>query len=652
MEKKIALSIVASLLLSHNIYAKDTPRKLDSIIVTANKIEENLQEVPISMTVFNEFAIEDRKIESVQDIASYTPNFTFFDKSGGYSMPTIRGISNSLPLGGFTQPVALIIDGIPISHSVGYNETLIDIERIEVLKGPQGTLYGKDAEAGVINIVTKQPNNETRGKLGVELGEDNKRQYSFSASGPIVKDKFYVGVSAKHYEKDGSIKNTLLGGYTNDKEHDYGKINLRYTPSDKLEISLISSKLQYDNGNIDYLRPYIPDDISMSTNEQGKDKSSTTAHALKISYDMDEYLFESITTYREAKLDSLQDFPSFNYYYQEKKDKYSQEFRVSNSSDIFKWVAGVYGDKSEVYNTSHVVGQSPIPSTAKLNSLGVFIHTDYAINDKFSIISGLRYDKDNIEYEKTTKKLDFSDSEISPKLSLKYQYDKNSMYYATISKGYRAGAYNTLDGYPAEYNSETLWNYEIGVKNRFFDNRVILNGSIFYMSIDDMQVRVYPIANSNLSYVDNVAKATSKGFEIGLSVKATDSLELFASYGYTNSVFDEYRDSKDDYSGNKNTYAPDYNYNIGFQYRGDQGYFARADLNGFGKTYFNNANTKSRDPYRLVNVKLGYEAGSYDIYFYGKNIFDKEHHSIGMFGGNGAILAPQRELGVQLAYRF
>ena len=113
----------------------------------------------------------------------------------------------------------------------------------------------------------------------------NKRQYTFSVSGPILKDQLFVGVSAKHYEKDGFINNTLLGGYTNDREHDYGRIHLRYTPADDLEISLISSKTEYDDGNIDYVIPYIAGDRNLSTDEQGYDKSSTQTHALKVSYD-------------------------------------------------------------------------------------------------------------------------------------------------------------------------------------------------------------------------------------------------------------------------------------------------------------------------------------------------------------------------------
>ncbi|WP_020588904.1 TonB-dependent receptor [Desulfobacter curvatus] len=658
LKRKIALIAVASLILSQNIYADENPQKLDSITVTAQKTEENIQEVPISMTVFDEVTIEDKKIESIKDIAPYTSNFVLLDKGSGYSAPSIRGISNTITTLS-SNNMSVMVDGIPVSYSHGFNETLMDIERVEVLKGPQGTLYGKEAQAGVINVITKKPDNETMGKIGVELGEDNKRQYTLSVNGPIVEDKLFVGVSAKHYEKDGFVKNTLLGEY-NDKENNYGKAHLRYTPSDNLEMSLISSKLKYDNKGKDYVGAIISaGDRSLSTDVLGYDKSSITSHALKVSYDINDYLLESITTYRNIKTDALRASANYDHDHNEEHDKYAQEFRISNSSDPFKWVAGVYTDKDEDENSSSYIYPtfvSPVRTTEESDSVGVFIHTDYAINDKFSFISGVRYDKDNKEYEdKTTNtKLELSNNEISPKVSLKYQHNQESMYYTTISKGYRAGGFWTYapSGYSPQYDEETLWNYEIGAKNSFFDNRLIVNAAIFYMKIDDMQVKVHPIAGSTQAYIDNAAKATSKGFEIELQGKLTDTIELFGTYGYTNVTFDDYKDSNGDYSGNKNIFAPEYNYSIGIQYRDTNGYFARVDVNGYGETYFDKENENSRDAYHLVNAKIGYETEHYDIYLYGKNIFDKEYNSVSMFGGGGIIYSPPREIGVQLTYRF
>ena len=616
------------------------------------------------MSVFDEFSIEDRKIQSIQDIAPHTSNFVLIDKIGGYFTPSIRGISHSLGYS-LSNPVSVVIDGIPVSNSAGFNETLMDIKRIEVLKGPQVTLYGKDAQAGVINVITKKPNNETQIKVKGDFGSDNKKQYSLSTSGPILKDKLFLGLSAKHYEKDGFIKNTLLGGYTNDKQNNYGRINLRSTPNDNLEISFISSKLKYDNGDVDFLISSNPKSKSISTNIKGYDKSSTTAHALKLSYDINNYLLESITSFRNQQVDTLQNYhfpPKMDFHFDINRDhdKFSQEFRISNSGDSFKYLVGIYADKEKLDESSSYIYptfSSPVSQTQESDSIGVFIHTDYTINNKLSFILGARYDKDNKGFEDkiSNTKLDLSDNEISPKISLKYKANKNSMYYASISKGYRAGGFHPYapSGYSKRYEREVLWNYEIGAKNSFFDNKFIVNSSIFYMDIDDMQVRFFPDPNSaRASIITNAAKASSKGFEIELNAKLADTLELFGSYGYTDATFDEYKDTKGDFSGNTNVYAPKYNYNLGIQYRANQGYFARADINGYGKTYFNRENTNSKDAYNLVNAKLGYETQNYDIYLYGKNIFDKEHNSVGLFSMGGVVYSPQREIGIQLAYRF
>jgi len=662
IQNKITLSLATAFILANNLHAKEI-QSLDTIMVTAQKTEENIQEVPISMTVFDEFSIEDRKIESIENIAPYTSNFLLLNKANNYYSPSIRGISQAQGYS-LSNPVSVVVDGIPVASSLGFNEILMDIKRIEVLKGPQSTLYGKETQAGVINVITKKPDNETRIKLQGELGSDNKKELSLSASGAIIEDKLFIGLSAKHYEKDGFIKNRTLGGFANDKEYDYGRLHFRYTPSDNLEISLISSKHKLDNGDGDFSFTSNPDNRSITSSVQGYDKSDTTSHALKISYDINDYLFESITTHREYKTDALQNYhfaPIYDFHALINKThkKTTQEFRLSNNSSSFKWLAGVYADKDKLDEDSSYVytfGAYPTQEIIDGDSLGVFVHTDYAMSDKLSFISGLRYDKDESSFEgkSSNTNLEISNNEISPKISLKYQYDKNSMYYATVAKGYRAGGFHPYapSTYPKQYDSEVLWNYEIGAKNSFLNNKLIVNSSIFYMDIDDMQVSVYPDVNSFKTYIDNAAQATSKGFEIELNAKLTDSLELFGSYGYMSAKFDEYKDTKGDYSGNNTIYAPKYNYNLGVQYRDNQGYFARADLNGYGKTYFNKENTLSRDAYNLVNAKIGYETENFDIYLYGKNIFDKKYDSIGMYGSTSVVYSEPREVGIQVAYRF
>jgi len=622
---------------------------LGNMTVSAQKTEENIQEVPISMTVFDEYDIQDMQIDSIKDIAKYTPNLLLFNKnSNGSLMPTIRGINTSY--GSTESAVGLFVDGVPMIGSSGLDAPIADVERIEVLKGPQGTLYGQGTESGVINIITKKPNNETKGKIAAKLGSDNLQEYTASVSGPIIQDTFYVRLSARHYEKDGYVYNAYLNENADDIKNDYGKITFRYNPTDNLDISLISSKVKYDNTGSPTGMANQKKRIKYTNDEYTK--TETELHALKVEYDFDKYKFESITTKKEQKDIWLMDYdftPNFTSHAQNDSvnETISQELRLSSSTDKLNWLIGFnyYDDDIDgKFKTLYGVDSFSVAR----EFYGFFTHLDYQLINQLSLIAGFRYDKHELNGKRAADNLDISYDEISPKVGLEYDFNNGSMVYTTVAKGYRpAGFYIwALDGYPKEFDKETIWSYEIGSKNSFLENRLTMNAALYYMKVDDMQVHLSITKYS--SYKDNAAKATSKGFEFDINYKSTDNLEFFASFGYNDTKFDEFKDKKGDYSGNYNVYAPKYNYNIGTQYRADQGYYARVDINGYGKMYLDVKNENSRDAYNLVSTKIGYEQEDHDIYLYANNLFDKEYDKV----GGGRTYSPPREIGVQLTYRF
>ncbi len=223
--------VVISILITINQSIADSEQSevsLDSITVTANKQEENIQDVPTSITAFDELILDDKNIDSVGELTDYVPNLILtYSGISGFARPAMRGI---LAQSGSGVSTAMFIDGIPVLSGYGYDDTLQNIERIEVLRGPQGTLYGKSAEAGVINIITLQPDNTFRGKVSVDGGEDYKKDVSLNVSGPIIQDKLFFGLSAQYYEKDGFIKNGYTGDEADNLSHWYGKGQLRWTP--------------------------------------------------------------------------------------------------------------------------------------------------------------------------------------------------------------------------------------------------------------------------------------------------------------------------------------------------------------------------------------------------------------------------------------
>lgn len=628
---------------------KEPEATLDSVTVTAQKTEENVQDVPISMTVLDSLEIEDRKIEKVTDIALATPGLSFVNMNfGGWTFPVMRGLGSNWTVASSTT---MFVDGIPVSNYMGFDEVLMDIERIEVLKGPQGTLYGKDTEAGAINIITRQPGNDVDGKVSMQLGSDDKRVYAFSTAGPIIKDKLFIRLSGRHYEKDGQIPNTYLGGMIDDQSNNYGKLQLRATPSDDLDISLISSFLKYGNDGPGYnsasaTAKEIPSDI------HGYDNSEIISHALKAKYSMGRYQIEGLVTQREYKGDGLTDldFSPLNYYHNQFESSYkrrSGEFRLSSVFGNLNWLIGIYGDNDKDLLKDNVANIQPQHRDDK--SIGLFAHGNYQITDELSFTGGIRYDYDDKTFQQGTNDLSNTYNALSPKVAVNYNLTESSMIYTTVSKGYKSGGFDLLapEG-QKEYDMETLINYEIGSKNTFLNNTLLINLALYYMDISDMQVSS-ELSQDGTTYVTNAASATSQGLELEITYRISSSLEIFGGLGINQTEFDEYSDLAGNYSGNTNTYAPKYTGNIGAQYRSSKGFFARCDLSGYGKTYLDKANKYERDAYALVNAKIGYEMDSFDIYLYADNLLDEKYDSRGEYM---VFYSQPQEIGMQLTYRF
>ena len=634
--------------------------ELESITVTANKQEEDARDVPSSMTVFNEIDLEDKMVDTLSGIADFTPGLEIVSYGCAMKLaPAMRGIYvDSMTR---SSSVGLYVDGIPVLDGTGFDEDLTDIARVEVLRGPQSTLYGKNAEVGVINIITKKPDNEFRGNVSAEGGEDNKRKLSFNISGPVAKNRFYIGLSGKHYEKDGFIENPETGETIDDRENNFGKVYLRWTPSDDLETNLIVSKVKYDNG-ANRMNVYGAKDREINTDLDAYDKPEVTLAALKIAYAInDKLLLDSVSTGRVYDEESANDFDYtnntlFHVFTDSEHKQLSQELRLSYSSSIFNLLTGCYLDKysTDIDKTRITFrGTSYVDQEEDGNSLGLFTHLTVMIGDQWNLIGGLRYDREERDFKDEIYAIDTDATwnEISPKIALRYQFDENLSFFANASKGYRAGGFNSWapDGYPLSYDEETLWSYELGTKTIFWKDRISFDATFYYMDIDDMQVDTY--LNAEDYFRANAAKATSIGVETQINAKVADALHLFAGFSYNDCTFDEYKDALGDYQDKHSTYTPQYDFNVGFQYRHANGFYAGATILGYGETYFNNTNTFSRDPYELVNARIGYEMNHVDFYLYGKNIFDKEYDSEGIYEYY-TVYSPPRELGLKIVYRF
>ncbi len=653
--------------------SKSNMLQFETITVTAQKAEENAREVPMGITVLDYQGIEDQGIESTVHIADFVPNLILVDNGvSAFYSPSMRGIHATVET--LTVTTGLYIDGVPVLVPAGYDDSLLNIERVEVLRGPQGTLYGKNTEAGAINIITRQPDNEFRGIVSADVGEDNKKQFTFSLSSPIQKDTLYFSLAGKSYEKDGYIENTQTGEPANDKKHWYGKLQLRWTPTDRLDITLIASRTQYDDGtnNVNLTEMGAaafelpaPEDRKISPDEPGYNKSSSDAQSMKIEYQISDTLSLTSVTANWVFKESVYgdwDFNPVKLMHFDNDREFSltsQEFRLASSAEELKWLLGIYFDQNK--NKFHTEGESMVPqmvSTTKYEYSGtanaIFGQATLPLTEKVRVTGGLRYEEQKADFENMVANTSFDGSwdEVSPKISVDYDIAPGFMTYASTTKGYRSGGFNpyAMDPEYETYDEEILMSHEVGFKSLLMDQHLSLNGTFFYLQIEDMQIS--QAISPSEAYVTNAAKASGTGVELELAATLTDSLGIEASYGTVDIRFDEFSDAVGDYEGNRSPYAPEYTYNVGAYYRSPGGIYVRGDLISCGRIYFDKRNEYARDAYQLVNAKVGYERENWDVYLYGKNVTDTEYNSEGFWDGFYTGYSEPREIGVKGTYRF
>lgn len=705
------------------------------ITVTAEKREENIQEVPVSVTAFSETQIEDAGIADVGELQTYIPNlsdFHFGPRGGSESHLLIRGVGSLLG----DSSVGFYVDDVSYLSGVSFNMTdFYDIERIEFLRGPQGTLYGRNALGGVINIITKKPTNDFDVRAGLSFGDYDYRKYHARLNVPVVMDKLFFSLSGSYSERDGFVENDLSGETVDFREGFSGRAKLRWMPSDSLDITLGVSGDRIRDGSyaIGPLEEIRENPYHVRHNfTDGYSDADQTREDLRVVYKTPGFTITSITGLLQHSLESMndQDFTPNDFAlndYKKDTDQITQELRFSSPDDNdspWKWIGGAYLYRKDMnidfddifrpdaYNFMSGGALSPLGLeieshdilTGDIDTYGgaLFGQVTYTVFDKLDLTAGIR-----LEYEKSEAKLrgdrevviggpgapmlplyladpvagpqlaplvyegptsrideDVDYSEWLPKFTVAYHLDEDVMTYATAAKGFRSGGFNMYlqgsdDPDDLIYGPEYSWNYELGIKSGWFDNRLIANAAVFYIDYEDQQV--LQLIGASQTITRNAAKSTSKGFEIELAAKPVQGLELIANYGYTDAAFDEYRDPKAGvvYDDNKVLMVPEHDYLLAAQYRyalnPSLTLFSRVELHGVGELYWDYANSEKQGAYELVNARIGAEFEHFDVYFWVKNLFEQEYETIAFeFPLLGWLAQPgnPRTIGLTLNGRF
>ncbi|WP_324171839.1 TonB-dependent receptor [Sulfurimonas sp.] len=695
-QNKIVLSLATALILTNSVYAQETTN-LGAITVTANKVEENIKSIPQSITVISDVEIEQKGIKSVKDLIKEIPNLT----SSSFYSETVnfRGINTSHFTN--TNPVVIYIDGIPYSDIYGFDKAISNVLRVEILRGPQGAIYGKDSIGGVINIVTKEPTNQPEGSISAQYGTDNFQETSLEFYTPIIANKLFLGFNGIISKSDGYAKNSHPNqrDNANENEKHLANIKLIYNATDNLSIKFSATNDKDTRYGIEggitsstNINDFKREDFkNVSYDEDIYAKIKSNAQALNITYDFDDMTFTSLTTHKKLDTDINAGFDYSNNslydnlsgFEEQRTKNISQEFRLSKSSDGVRWLAGLYYETNKQSNDKYggtfpafmmgnpfgtgVNVQLNAVSQTDSTTLATFGQVVIPFSNAYELTLGGRYQqikkKIDLDYfmlpANTTGAKMYSLNENNtwntflPKVALSYKVNNDLTSYFSVAKGYLPGGYNKFADSGEEsqnmFDAQKSINYELGIRGDLLDKQLYMALSVFYMDIKDIHVFTWDM-QTGANSVSNAGEASSKGLEVELNYTINDDFRVDSSLGIIEAKYDKYK-GKD---GNKIEMTPSHTANIGLSYSNINGIYGRFDVKNQGKMYFDDANTMKEDSYTTANIKAGYLLDDWDIYAYVKNITDKSYITTATQMPTGKVLTfgEGRFVGVGARYSF
>ena len=666
--------------------------QIEEIIVTSRYRAEKLSDVPDSITAFTVADIERHRIERINRVASLTPNLRFSDdQEVGVSTLVIRGVRQNRGTG--QPPVSFRIDGVSATNNLLTTQELFDIESIDVLRGPQGALYGRNAIGGAILVSTKAPAKEAEYDVRVSAAEGNDYIVAGSASGPVSDDTLLYRASFRWQDRDGQLENAYLDNQKVDfKESSSFRGRLLYQPSERLSVDLRGQYSDQQGGSGYFMPgsegvlPLPPPDppiffgnptYEIQSNRIGESFVQFSEFSMKIDYEFDWGTFTSISSYTDVDSGNDQDLDqtlvdAINIIVIDQSQTFAQEFRLGSPADTrLRWVAGLYFfDQDRFRSLATTFLGFPVPPAAqdlKLTNYAAFGNMSYDLTDDLELTLAFRYDEETPE--DTTQGRSETFTELQPKASLAYNFREGLLGYVTVGKGFRAGGFNNLapgSNFEPGFDKESLVSYETGVKSSHFNGRLRSGVSLFYTDYTDQQFFLFD--QTGTQAIINIPKSKLWGGELELTALPTDSLQLDFGLGYTDSEITEYEDiagvlvPASEIQGSKVPGAPIWTLNFALQHTATLSntldLVSRLDYEHRDKTYWTLDNVDTQSPYDLVNLSLALEKDRWTTRLFVNNLFDEDYiewffaaRFIGLPADIAWPSAP-RQVGLEFTYRY
>lgn len=664
---------------------------LEEVVVLARKREESLQDVPVAVSTVSAEVLERAFVVDSTGLAQFAPNVVL-DKveagTAGGAAFSIRGISYQDVEKAFDPTVLVFVDDVAMGSGTANVMNLLDVQSIEILRGPQGTLFGKNAVGGIINIHRKKPQlGEVSGKLRTTAGNFDTRNVEgfFNFGG----DKAAIKLTGARLDHDGYYDNITLDTEQDERrEVNYGA-HLLWKPTDSLSFELqgnhidqkgtpnpilnISDRTAVD-GSGDTFCAFLGQCSPGPGQSQSGDPQVAVGDGFtyleldsdtyigQVNWDInDQYLLTYIGAYNKTFDDTAFDFdgsPAPLYHARKPGDyrQRSHELRITRSDPIFSGQAGVYFWNANSY-TINIAPALFDRAWAKSESFSVYGETDFRFAEHYVLTTGFRYIEEDKDLEKFVDdglggvsipagtKATRSDDDVIWRLGLRYEFTGGDMVYTSYSTGFRSGGFSpraaTVDVLMRGQDPEKLSNFELGARTRWLDNRLQLNLTLFHMIYDDMQIETsLPAANGNGQQqgFDNVGKAKIDGVELDLLAQLTDHWTLSGNLGLLDAKYDSFftdlysEGTPRDFSDLKLRRAPDVSYSLSSNYEQDIGDGTanfRISYNwraDYEGTLDNHPGT-AIDAFGLLDASLGYEINHWSVALFGSNLTDEDAYS-------------------------
>jgi iron complex outermembrane receptor protein len=691
-----------------DVQMEESTTQLDAVIVTAQKQEEDVQKVPFTVNTITSRQVEQYRLWNSMDITAIVPNLYSANPGDNRNVTSIRGIATT----SYDPAVATYIDGVNQFGLDTYIAQLFDVERIEVLSGPQGTLYGRNAMAGVINIITKQPGNRTTGFGEINIGNYGQQRYAAGFRTPLVKDKLYLGIAGVFDRNDGFYDNEFNNSDFDKKHSIVGNYYLRYHPNNKWALTLnVKHNENRNNGAFTlasspteaFEKPFI---VNQNATTKLVDNIFNTSFVA--GYTGTNFNFSSQTSYQsnhryytnpiDGDFSPADIITIINNYGKDWNNVkvWTQEFKISSpasSTSAFRWTAGSYlfhqdNPVKQATRFGEDAGLIGIPdsnfstiNTTKAKSSGIafFGQGTYTIAKKLDITAGLRYDYEHKEQSvlgeyqhdpdpnpmfpivpDTSATVSFR--AISPKTTVAYHMTDANTLFASYSRGFRAGGMTQLGSDPSQpplypYDPEFSNNIEIGSKNVMYGNKLSINVSFFYVKVNDAQVPTLVLPDA-ITITKNAGKLTSKGMDLHISATPVKDLQIEYNLGLNDATYDELKVPQNgeevDMGGKRQIFTPNVTSMAALQYGyqiGKARLVARGEWMLLGKQYFDLGNTISQSSYNVFNTRIGVVVGKYEVMFWGRNLGDETYIAYAYDFG-ATHLGNPRNYGVSVRVNF